>query len=82
MEWECFPGFYAHGWASHAAGDKWADRSGSRPTGDVEVGELGEPELRRSVQVFSFQEDSERDAPALTCCKKTQTCATMMGNTC
>jgi hypothetical protein len=42
-EWECFAGFYAHGWTSHAAGDKWADRSGSRPTGDVEIGELAEP---------------------------------------
>ena len=78
-EWECFAGFHSHGWTSHAAGDKWADRSGSRPTGDVEVGEfalhrasrdassgpfspgrkcafwIAEPELRRSVQVFSFQ---------------------------
>jgi len=48
---------------------------------------IAEPELRRSVQVFSFQEDSERDAPELAGCKKTQPCTTtttmmMMGNSC
>ena len=44
MKWECFAGFHSHGWTSHAAGDKWADRSGSRPTGDVEISEFA---LRR-----------------------------------